>query len=125
MTKASPFRVVLDPGHGGVESGAERYGVWKKDLIASLCPSAADTLVRDGMHVVMTSNTDHFVALETRGRHAQSGRGDLFISLHADRFAPKAGRRVRRSTRLSDDASDFRHRSICGPSTTAPYYRGG
>lgn len=103
--KEVPFRVVLDPGHGGVDPGAETDGILEKDLMLSFAQALRDTLVRDGIDVVMTRDTDHFVALETRVAIAHQAEGDLFISLHADSLQHGGAKGATVYT-LSDDASD-------------------
>lgn len=103
--KADPFRVVLDPGHGGIDPGAEQGGVTEKDLMLSFARALRDTLVRDGVDVVMTRDSDTFVALETRVVIAHQAKGDLFISLHAD-ILQQGGAKGATVYTLSDAASD-------------------
>ncbi len=99
------FLVVLDPGHGGVDPGAQRDGVSEKDLMLSFAQALRDTLVRDGIDVLMTRETDMFVALETRVAIAHQAQGNLFISLHAD-ILEQGGAKGATVYTLSDDASD-------------------
>tara|TARA_R110002012_G_scaffold24774_1_gene82357 strand:+ start:1979 stop:3193 length:1215 start_codon:yes stop_codon:yes gene_type:complete len=102
---ADTFRVVLDPGHGGIDPGAEREGVTEKDLMLSFANGLRDTLVRDGIDVVLTRDSDTFVALETRVAIAHQAKGDLFISLHAD-ILQQGGAKGATVYTLSDAASD-------------------
>ncbi|MGR3509357.1 MAG: N-acetylmuramoyl-L-alanine amidase [Sulfitobacter sp.] len=99
------FRVVLDPGHGGIDPGAERDGVTEKDLMLSFALSLRDILVRDGIDVVMTRDSDIFVALENRVAFAHQAEGNLFISLHAD-VLQQGGAKGATVYTLSDEASD-------------------
>ena len=102
---ADRFTVVLDPGHGGVDPGAERNGVSEKQLMLSFARTLADSLRRAGVEVVLTREEDVFVALETRVAIAHQTQGDLFISLHAD-ILSQGGARGATVYTLSDDASD-------------------
>jgi len=102
---ADRFTVVLDPGHGGVDPGAERNGVNEKQLMLSFARTLADTLRRAGVEVVLTRDDDIFVALETRVAIAHQTHGDLFISLHAD-ILSQGGAKGATVYTLSDEASD-------------------
>lgn len=99
------FTVVLDPGHGGVDPGAERGTVSEKDLMLTFAQTLADILRRDGVEVVLTRDDDVFVALETRVAIAHQVKGDLFISLHADSLS-QGGAKGATVYTLSDEASD-------------------
>ncbi|MBR2575571.1 MAG: N-acetylmuramoyl-L-alanine amidase [Loktanella sp.] len=79
------FIVVLDPGHGGVDPGAERGGITEAHLMLEFATEIAGQLrAQDGVAVVMTREADVFVPLFTRMSIARRARADLFISLHAD-----------------------------------------
>ncbi|TCM83402.1 N-acetylmuramoyl-L-alanine amidase [Rhodovulum steppense] len=82
-----PLRVVLDPGHGGIDPGAERGGLRESDLMLTFARELSEALIRAGHEPVLTRDGDHFVPLETRIDIARAARGDLFISLHADALA--------------------------------------
>lgn len=99
------FVVALDPGHGGIDPGAEREGLAEKDLMLSFARSLRDALVRDGAEVVMTRDEDVFVALETRVAIAHQARADIFVSLHADSLS-QGGAKGATVYTLSDEASD-------------------
>lgn len=99
------FTVVIDPGHGGVDPGAERGGLREKDLMLNVAQALADTLRRGGINAVLTRNADIFVALETRVALAHRAGGDLFISLHAD-ILTQGGAKGATVYVLSDAASD-------------------
>ncbi|SEK42264.1 N-acetylmuramoyl-L-alanine amidase [Pacificibacter marinus] len=80
-----PLRIVLDPGHGGIDPGAERDGQRESDLMLSFAQELRDVLVRaGGFDVVLTRNDDTFVPLETRISIARAVAADVFLSLHAD-----------------------------------------
>jgi N-acetylmuramoyl-L-alanine amidase len=79
--------VVLDPGHGGDDAGAERDGVRESDLMLTFARELREELVRAGLRVVLTREADVFVPLDARVARAQAADGDLFISLHADALA--------------------------------------
>lgn len=102
---ADRFTVVLDPGHGGIDPGAERDGVTEKQLMLNFGRTLAEALRRAGAEVVMTREEDIFVALETRVAMAHQVQGDLFISLHAD-ILSQGGAKGATVYTLSDEASD-------------------
>jgi N-acetylmuramoyl-L-alanine amidase len=83
--QSGAFIVVLDPGHGGVDPGAERNGITEAHLMLEFAAEIAGQLrAQDGVAVVMTREADVFVPLFTRMSIARRARADLFISLHAD-----------------------------------------
>lgn len=83
-----PLVVVLDPGHGGIDPGAERDGQTEAALMLGFARELKEVLLRDGgFDVVMTREDDLFVPLETRISIARAAGADLFISLHADALA--------------------------------------
>lgn len=103
---AGPLVVVLDPGHGGIDPGAERDGEDEKTLVLTFARELKELLLRDGRFtVVMTREEDAFVPLETRISVARAAGADVFLSLHADAIAE--GEAVGATVyTLSDDATD-------------------
>jgi len=99
------FTVVLDPGHGGIDPGAEREGIMEKQLMLSFAKTLAEALRRAGVDVVLTREEDVFVALESRVAIAHQVHGDIFISLHAD-ILTQGGAKGATVYTLSEDASD-------------------
>ena len=102
------IRVVLDPGHGGIDPGAEHSGIVEADLMLAFARSLKDRLLRSGrFDVLLTRDEDFFVPLETRLGLAQAAGADVFVSLHADSLAKGAAQTsgVTAYT-LSDDTSD-------------------
>ena len=103
---AGPVVVVLDPGHGGIDPGAERDGFSEAGLMLTFARELKDLLVRDGgFLVVMTREEDEFVPLEARISIARAAGADVFLSLHADALAEGEAVGATLYT-LSDDASD-------------------
>jgi len=101
-----PTVVVLDPGHGGVDPGAERGGLRESDLMLTFARELAETLRRSGaFEVVMTREADDFVSLEARIRIARQAGADVFLSLHADALADGGASGATLYT-LADEASD-------------------
>lgn len=83
-----PLVVVIDPGHGGLDPGAERDGQTEADLMLRFARELKEALLRDGgFQVVMTREEDIFVPLETRISIARAASADVFLSLHADAIA--------------------------------------
>lgn len=80
--------VVIDPGHGGIDSGAETAeGVKEKDIVLAFSLRLQDLLVSSGrFDVALTREDDSYLRLEERVELARSNKADLFISLHADSF---------------------------------------
>ena len=99
------FIVTLDPGHGGIDPGAEREGVNEKELMLSMARGLRDALLRSGVDVVLTRDDDIFVALENRVAIAHQSKADAFISLHADSLS-QGGARGATVYLLSEEASD-------------------
>lgn len=99
------FVVVLDPGHGGIDPGAEREGVNEKTLMLNFAQTLRDVLRRAGVDVLLTRQEDVFVALQTRIAIAHHAEADLFVSLHADSLS-QGGAKGATIYTLSDEASD-------------------
>ncbi|MCK0148683.1 N-acetylmuramoyl-L-alanine amidase [Marivita sp. S6314] len=99
-------RVVLDPGHGGIDPGAERGDVREADLMLTFAREVQEVLRRaGGFDVSLTRDGDYFVSLEARVAAARDAGADIFISLHADALAEGEARGAAVYT-LSDEASD-------------------
>lgn len=91
---ARPWRVVVDPGHGGTEEGAIGAGGLKeKELTLDVATRLSELLRVAGFEVVLTRAADATLGLDARAEIANTGHADLFVSLHANasRFAKARG----------------------------------
>lgn len=89
-----PIVIMLDPGHGGEDSGAiGKYKTREKDVVLQIA-RRLQKLIRQqpNMTVYMTRNEDIFIPLKVRVAKARKQRADLFISIHADAFTSRAAR---------------------------------
>lgn len=107
-----PTVVVLDPGHGGIDPGAEAGGVAEADLMLSFARTLRDELERaGGFRVELTREDDRFVPLERRVSIARANGAHVFLSLHADALA--AGRASGASVyTLAEEASNEASRKL-------------
>ncbi|HVG48182.1 MAG TPA: N-acetylmuramoyl-L-alanine amidase, partial [Rubellimicrobium sp.] len=78
------FVVAIDPGHGGIDPGAERAGLKEADLMLTLAEELAAALESAGMVPVLTREEDSFVPLQDRMTLARAAGADVLLSLHAD-----------------------------------------
>ena len=77
--------VIIDPGHGGKDSGAIGIGgVQEKNIILPIGKRIAEVLERNGIQVIMTRDSDYFVTLPGRVTMAQQANADVFVSVHAN-----------------------------------------
>ena len=78
-----PFAVVvLDPGHGGQDSGAMCAGVLEKDLTLDVAHRVDRLLESEGIATVMTRLGDTYVSLAERAAFANRVSDCIFISIH-------------------------------------------
>ena len=97
--------VVLDPGHGGLDPGAENGGLNEAGLMLSFARLLKENLQRQSdLDVVLTRNTDEFVSLDQRMAIARASGADVFLSLHADALQSGQANGATVYT-LSEDAS--------------------
>lgn len=83
--------IVIDPGHGGYDSGAVKNGTVEKDVVLAFSLALRDRLVATGRYTVyMTRDTDVFVPLDDRRAFAEKHNAALFIAVHADEAQPRA-----------------------------------
>lgn len=109
---AGPMVVVLDPGHGGIDPGAERDEHREADLMLTFAREFKEALQRGGdMIVILTRDEDVFVPLESRISIARAAGAHVLISLHADALAEGNASGATLYT-LSEDATDLATRAL-------------
>lgn len=83
--------IVLDPGHGGHDSGAEKNGAVEKDIVLAFGKLLRDKLEKSGRYkVLMTRDEDKFIELSERVDYAERNKANLFIAIHCDYASTKA-----------------------------------
>lgn len=83
--------VVLDPGHGGADTGAVAGGLVEKELTLDLARRVAGVLKRRGVPVHLTREDDRYVPLPTRVRRADALPEAIFVSIHFNHASSAAG----------------------------------
>jgi N-acetylmuramoyl-L-alanine amidase len=119
--------IVIDPGHGGDETGAKgSQGIVEKNItlaVARRLKAALET--RLGVRVLLTREGDQTVPLDQRAALANNNKADLFLSLHANAsLRPSvSGAEVffLSLTEYGDEALEAAH----APSETLPVLGGG
>jgi N-acetylmuramoyl-L-alanine amidase len=85
--------LVLDPGHGGIDTGTRAAGgELEKDIVLDLAKRLRDRIEKSGKYrVVMTRTDDTFIPLAERVDIARKAQASLFVSLHADYLSRREG----------------------------------
>jgi N-acetylmuramoyl-L-alanine amidase len=101
--------VVIDPGHGGIDNGAQtESGVNEKAIVLDFAKALRERIEKGGKYrVVMTRDDDTFIPLADRVKIARQHKAALFLSVHADSL-PRGEGDAQGATvyTLSDTASD-------------------
>ncbi len=85
----SGYTIMVDPGHGGLDSGAvcavssSSFGL-EKHINLSIATKLKDLLEAEGAKVIMTRTTDKWVCYTDRNAAVRNADPDLFISVHCD-----------------------------------------
>jgi N-acetylmuramoyl-L-alanine amidase len=113
--------IVIDPGHGGSETGAiSAGGTAEKELTLLLAQALKRRLEeRLGVRVVLTRDEDASLPLTTRTALANQFKADLFVSIHLN-SSPGSSARGAETYFLSDQASDASAASAAQAENAAP-----
>lgn len=82
--------VVIDPGHGGYDSGIKAPGFKEKDLTLSIARHMRDAFREEDKRVYLTRKIDRYLSIKDRVSRASQRASAVFISLHlsgSDDFA--------------------------------------
>jgi N-acetylmuramoyl-L-alanine amidase len=83
-------RIVLDPGHGGHDSGAKGEGTTEADVVLDISLRLEKLFERAGdVDVVLTRRDDRYLTLQERTAIANRENADLFLSIHANASASR------------------------------------
>jgi N-acetylmuramoyl-L-alanine amidase len=81
----TPFGIVIiDPGHGGQDSGTIKTGMVEKDLTLDVSQRVERLLQQRGLVTVMTRMDDSYVSLQDRANIANNQPASVFVSIHFD-----------------------------------------
>ena len=102
----SAVRILVDPGHGGSDTGAlSPHGWCEKDVNLSQARAVRDALKKEGFQVLMTRDDDSFPPLYSRPKLAYDEHVDAFISVHHNACrVDRNPREVRHTTTYASNA---------------------
>jgi N-acetylmuramoyl-L-alanine amidase len=84
-------RIVIDPGHGGDQSGAiSSTGLAEKDVTLDIALRLRRLMKQSPFEVLLTRETDQTVTLANRVAFANSKQADLFVSIHINSMQPRS-----------------------------------
>jgi N-acetylmuramoyl-L-alanine amidase len=88
------YKVVVDPGHGGVDPGnpgtvVGRRRIGEAELTLAISLEVERALARRGIDVYLTRRTDTLIARDDRGHIANREQADLFLSIHTNAANPR------------------------------------
>jgi N-acetylmuramoyl-L-alanine amidase len=86
--------VVLDPGHGGIDTGTKGPGgeIMEKNIVLDFAGRLRERIEKTGKYrVLMTRTDDTFIPLGERVHMARNAGAALFVSIHADSLPKKEG----------------------------------
>lgn len=85
-------RILIDPGHGGEDTGTTGGGLTEKAMTLDIALRLREQLQAQGFEVFMTREQDRAISLRQRALQANQLRADLFISIHINWIAERSVR---------------------------------
>ena len=96
MSFLSGHTIVIDPGHGGIDSGATYHQIDEKDVTLEIAAKLAAFLEQNGANVVLTRDADIDYYTKGRGgkrndlleriKRVNGANGDVFLSIHCNAY---------------------------------------
>ncbi|MCQ2474562.1 MAG: N-acetylmuramoyl-L-alanine amidase [Clostridia bacterium] len=100
-----PVDVIIDPGHGGSDVGAEYNGRYEKDDNLDISLKVCEILKDNGIKAALTRKEDKFISLENRCRIANFRKAKAFVALHRNSADNARGVEIWISGNASDEES--------------------
>lgn len=117
--KAFKPTIVIDPGHGGHDSGARKFGAVEKDVVLAFSKVLRRQLEATGRYkILMTRESDEFISLDGRREFAEKHNAALFIAVHAD-YASRTSARGATIYSLRENVADRLKSSARGEVATS------
>jgi N-acetylmuramoyl-L-alanine amidase len=90
--QSRPIIIMLDPGHGGEDPGAQgKYRTLEKHIVLGIGKRLKRMIDKQpNMRAYMTRSEDIFIPLRVRVEKARRVKADLFVSIHADAFTNRS-----------------------------------
>lgn len=82
----SELLVIIDPGHGGEDPGGAGHGLLEKNINLNVARHMNKYFAKTPIKTNMTRNDDYFVTLNFRTDFATKSKGDIFVSVHTNKF---------------------------------------
>ncbi len=118
------YIVVIDPGHGGHDPGAEDFGIKEKYITLDIARELKQQLEATGRYkVYLTRNRDVYITLQKRVEISRDLHADLFISIHANKYDHKYVRGALIFS-FSEKASDKETQLLADSENNAGYIAG-
>ncbi len=83
-SKTVKNKIIIDPGHGGYDPGAQNNGIYEKDIALDVSRRVKKYLEKAGFYVIMTREQDKTVSLKDRVDLTNKENPDLFLSIHVN-----------------------------------------
>ncbi len=77
-------KIIIDPGHGGYDPGAQNNGIFEKDIALDVSKRVKKYLEEAGFYVILTREQDKTVSLKDRVDLTNKENPDLFLSIHVN-----------------------------------------
>lgn len=92
-TKLVGKKIVLDAGHGGKDSGTTVSGIYEKDINLNIVLKLKETLIKNGVDVILTRDGDYDLSSPNVSRRKKSdfdnriklindSNADMYLSIH-------------------------------------------
>ncbi|GAA0751075.1 N-acetylmuramoyl-L-alanine amidase family protein [Psychroflexus lacisalsi] len=85
------IRVVIDAGHGGIDTGAQSNSILEKQIVADVSSHLKELCSDKNIEVILLRTEDEFMSLQDRLAKIEALSPDLVISLHAN-YSPDRDR---------------------------------
>jgi N-acetylmuramoyl-L-alanine amidase len=93
VTDTGPVEILIDPGHGGRENGAEGHGIPEKTINLAVAKRVVESLTAAGVKALLTRTGDYRVTLTQRANIAHAAQPRALVSVHhnGDSDGPRDG----------------------------------
>lgn len=115
IAKKSGIKVVIDPGHGGYDTGASYGGFEEKNINLIISEKLKKNLESSGIAVFLTRDDDSFLSLAERVEITRSVKPNVFISIHNNALVTSKGIRGVETyywTPQSQKLASYVHKSV-------------